>query len=87
MNDESPDWPLLLEESRNPEEVLNIVLHEYKRDIDQIRGYAQLILAGSIDSHKATERIKYAAEQMNVLRDAIMDYLQRRRDSQNQEQT
>jgi hypothetical protein len=82
MSDKSPDWTHLLE-SKEPEAVLNVMLCEYARDIDRIKGYAGLILADSIDSKEAAEVISQTAEQMRILRTAVLDYLERRHASQN----
>ena len=63
------------------------MLCEYARDIDRIRGYAGLILKDAIDSQEAAEVIKQTAEQMAVLRNAVIDYLERRHASQDHDGT
>lgn len=86
MSDKSPDWARLLE-SKEPEAVLNVMLCEYARDIDLIRGYAGLILTDAIDGKEAAEVINQTAEQMRTLRNAVIDYLERRHASQDHEGT
>ena len=79
MGNEYWSWPPIIPESQDPEEVLSGFALEYKHPINAIKGYAKLIADGDMDSQEAAGRIKHLAEQMEVLRNAVFEYLQSRK--------
>jgi signal transduction histidine kinase len=79
MSDEYENWPPVIPESQEPEEILSRFANELRHPINSIKGYARLIAGGKMDSQEAAGRVKLNAEQMDVLRNAVLDYLERRK--------
>ena len=87
MSDECIDEFPVIPESEKPEEVLSGFAHECRHPINAIKGYAKLIADGIMDSQEAAERIEFLADQMDALRNTVLDYLERREAAHNHEGT
>jgi signal transduction histidine kinase len=70
-------WPPIIDPTENPEEVLSRTVHEYKHSIYSIQGWARLLLKyPEADSRETAEIIYKMTERMQVVQDAVLDYLQ-----------
>lgn len=72
-------WPPVINPTEDPEKVLSRFVHEFKHPINSIQGWATLILKDyTADIREIAETIYKTTENMQVVQDAILDYLRAR---------
>ena len=77
-DDEYYGWPPVVPETEDPEEVLRRLVHEFGHPINAIKGYTTLILERGFDAQEAAEAIFKIVTNMEVVQNAIFDYLRAR---------
>ena len=77
--DEQHNGPLVISAAQSPEQVLTGLVHEFRHPINAIKGYANLVLKEGFDSQQAAEHILKVATNMEIVQDAVFDYLRARR--------
>ena len=74
---EQYSWPPAILGTDDPEEILSQLVHEFKHPINAIKGYIHLILQG-MPSREAAEEILKIATNMEIVQNAVFDYLRAR---------